>query len=57
MLVALACLAGVVLSLGAYSWFEAGWLRMRVVEVSLPGLPSSLDGVRVGHLSDSPWER
>ena len=36
----------------AYGWFEAGWLRMRVLEVPLPGLPSELDGLRIAHLSD-----
>jgi predicted MPP superfamily phosphohydrolase len=32
--------------------FEAAWVRLRVVEVALPGLPHELDGVRVVHLSD-----
>ena len=36
----------------AYGWFEAGWLRTRVLDVSLPGLPDELDGLRIGHLSD-----
>jgi predicted MPP superfamily phosphohydrolase len=36
----------------AWGWFEAGWLRRRVVEVELEGLPVELDGVRVAHLSD-----
>jgi uncharacterized protein len=35
-----------------YAWFEAGWLRTRVLEVELAGLPRELDGVRVAHLSD-----
>jgi len=35
-----------------YGWFEAGWLRTRVVEVPLEGLPRALDGLRIGHLSD-----
>ena len=38
--------------LAAYGWLEAGWLRRRVVEVELPGLPPELDGIRIGHLSD-----
>jgi uncharacterized protein len=46
-LVLVACV-GVV----AYGWFEAGWLRTRVVDVELPGLPAALDGLRIGHLSD-----
>ena len=41
------CFAGL-----AYSWFEAGWLRRRVVEVELAGLDPALDGLRVAHLSD-----
>jgi hypothetical protein len=36
----------------AYGWFEAGWVRLRVREVRLPGLPPELDGLRVAHLSD-----
>ena len=44
-----ACAAAVVL---VYGWLEAGWLRTRVLEVPLRGLPPALDGVRIGHLSD-----
>jgi uncharacterized protein len=36
----------------AYAWFEAGWLRRRVLEVELDGLPPELDGLRIAHLSD-----
>ena len=36
----------------AWGWFEAGWLRKRVVEVELEGLPGELDGLRIAHLSD-----
>ena len=32
--------------------FEAGWVRLRVLELSLPGLPPELDGLRIAHLSD-----
>lgn len=35
-----------------YGWFEAGWLRTRVLEVSVAGLPPALDGFRIAHLSD-----
>lgn len=48
-LFALALLA---LALLAYGLFEAGWLRTRVLEVPVPGLPEALDGLRVAHLSD-----
>ena len=36
----------------AYGWFEAGWLRTRVLEVPVAGLPAALDGLRIAHLSD-----
>lgn len=36
----------------AWGWFEAGWARLRELEVELPGLPAELDGLRIAHLSD-----
>lgn len=36
----------------SYGWFEAGWLRRRVLEVEIEGLPAELDGLRIAHLSD-----
>jgi uncharacterized protein len=45
----LACAAVATL---VYGWFEAGWLRLRVLEVAVPGLPEPLDGLRIAHLSD-----
>ncbi len=42
----------VAVALVAYGWVEAGWLRTRVLEVTIDGLPDALDGVRIGHLSD-----
>jgi predicted MPP superfamily phosphohydrolase len=39
-------------AVAAWAWFEAGWLRRRVVEVELAGVPSELDGLRIAHLSD-----
>ena len=36
----------------AYGWFEAGWLRRRVLEVELAGVAKELDGIRIAHLSD-----
>jgi len=44
--------AGVAIALLAYGLFEAGWLRTRVLEVPIPGLPDGLDGLRIAHLSD-----
>src|SRR5207253_2351123 len=35
-----------------WGWFEAGWVRLRAVDVPLARLPAELDGVRVAHLSD-----
>lgn len=36
----------------AWGWFEAGWLRRRVLELPVEGLPAELDGLRIAHLSD-----
>jgi uncharacterized protein len=36
----------------AWAWFEAGWLRRRVLEIRLDGVPGELDGLRIAHLSD-----
>jgi uncharacterized protein len=47
-----AVLAAVALGGLAWGWFEAGWLRKRVLEVELEGLPRELDNVRIAHLSD-----
>jgi predicted MPP superfamily phosphohydrolase len=35
-----------------YGWFEAGWLRTRVLDVQVSGLPAELEGLRIAHLSD-----
>jgi predicted MPP superfamily phosphohydrolase len=32
--------------------FEAGWVRLRRLDVAIDGLPRELDGMRVAHLSD-----
>ena len=42
----------VVVAALAWGWFEAGWLRKRVVDVELVGAPSEVDGLRIAHLSD-----
>ena len=52
MLVVLLVIASVLLACVVYGWLEAGWLRKRVLEVPLGGLPQALDGLRIGHLSD-----
>ena len=36
----------------AWGWFEAGWLRTRVLEVDVRGLPDAFEGLRIAHLSD-----
>jgi predicted MPP superfamily phosphohydrolase len=35
-----------------WGYFEAGWVRLRVLRVSVPGLPPALEGLRIAHLSD-----
>lgn len=52
LVVVLAALAVIAVACMAYGWFEAGWLRTRVLEVEIAGLPESLDGCRIAHLSD-----
>ena len=52
MLALLSVLALLGLLCAVYGWFEAGWLRTRVVDIHVPGLPPALNGLRVGHLSD-----
>jgi uncharacterized protein len=53
MLLWIAVVLGVLAAAGlAWGWFEAGWLRKRVLEVELEGLPRELDGIRIAHLSD-----
>jgi predicted MPP superfamily phosphohydrolase len=39
-------------AVAAWAWFEAGWLRKRVLDVRLEGVPAALDGLRIAHLSD-----
>jgi uncharacterized protein len=38
----------------AVGWglIEAGWVRLRELELEVPGLPPELDGLRIAHLSD-----
>jgi uncharacterized protein len=50
-LLARAAASATVAGLG-WGLVEAGWVRLRVRELELPGLPAELDGLRIGHLSD-----
>ena len=43
---------GVVVALAVYGWIESGWLRKRILVVTLAGLPEALEGLRIAHLSD-----
>ena len=52
MLWVLIALAAAATAAAAYGCYEAGWLRTRVLEVAVPGLPIALDGLRIAHLSD-----
>ena len=38
--------------LGAWAWFEAGWVRLEQRRLELSSLPPALDGLRIAHLSD-----
>jgi predicted MPP superfamily phosphohydrolase len=49
---ALAVVGSAAVICAAWAWFEAGWLRTRVIEVELEGVPAELDGLRIAHLSD-----
>jgi hypothetical protein len=44
--------AAAVLAALVWGWFEAGWVRLRRLEVPVAGLPPELEGVRIAHLSD-----
>jgi hypothetical protein len=48
----LIAIAVLVLASLAWGWFEAGWLRRRILDVELDGVPRALDGLRIAHLSD-----
>jgi predicted MPP superfamily phosphohydrolase len=48
----LAALATLGLAAAAWGQFEAGWVRLRTLEVPLPRLPAELSGLRIVHLSD-----
>jgi len=48
----LVTLAGLGLGAAAWGQFEAGWVRLRTLEVPVPALPPELVGLRIVHLSD-----
>jgi hypothetical protein len=35
-----------------YGALEAGWVRLRTLDIRIDGLPAELDGLRIAHLSD-----
>jgi predicted MPP superfamily phosphohydrolase len=45
-------IAGLAAAAAGWGVFEAGWLRTRVLDLPVPGLPPELEGVRIAHLSD-----
>jgi predicted MPP superfamily phosphohydrolase len=45
-------LGGVAGAAVGWGWFEAGWVRLRTLEVRLSRLPAELAGLRIAHLSD-----
>jgi hypothetical protein len=45
-------LGGVAGAAVGWGWFEAGWVRLRRLDVGLARLPAELAGVRIAHLSD-----
>jgi uncharacterized protein len=47
-----ALVGGVAGAAVGWGWFEAGWVRLRTVDVALPRLPEELAGLRIAHLSD-----
>jgi predicted MPP superfamily phosphohydrolase len=45
-------LGGVAGAAVGWGWFEAGWVRLRTLDVELERLPAELAGLRIAHLSD-----
>jgi predicted MPP superfamily phosphohydrolase len=45
-------LSGVAGAAVGWGWFEAGWVRLRTLELPLARLPAELAGLRIAHLSD-----
>ena len=50
--VAVGLLICLLVVLVVYGWLEGGWLRTRILQVPIDGLPTALDGLRIAHLSD-----
>jgi predicted MPP superfamily phosphohydrolase len=47
-----AFLGGVAGAAVGWGWFEAGWVRLRTLDIPLSRLPPALEGLRITHLSD-----
>src|SRR5437588_1579569 len=47
-----AFLGGIAGAAVGWGWCEAGWVRLRTLDVPLARLPAELAGLRVAHLSD-----
>jgi predicted MPP superfamily phosphohydrolase len=45
-------LGGVAGAAVGWGWFEAGWVRLRTLDLVVPRLPDELVGLRIAHLSD-----
>jgi len=45
-------LGGIAAASVGWGWFEAGWVRLRTLDVPLRRLPAELDGLRIAHLAD-----
>jgi predicted MPP superfamily phosphohydrolase len=52
MVIALAAAGALGAGALAWGWFEAGWPRLRTLDVPIVGLPAELRGLRIAHLSD-----
>jgi uncharacterized protein len=47
-----AFVGGIAAAAAGWGWFEAGWVRLRTLDVPLRGLAGELEGLRIAHLAD-----
>ena len=47
-----ALFGGIAAAALGWGWFEAGWVRLRTLDVPLRRLPTELEGLRIAHLAD-----